>query len=143
MWQASGQMIPRGPRSRILGERGPLALIKNRGADMARTALYTRVSSSLQDGEDKVSLSEQIADCETYARERGLDVVARYSEVGRGTTKHRPQFQAMLADARAGRFDTIVAWKSDRLGRGMYPASALMEVVEASGVTLEAVKGFH
>ena len=107
---------------------------------MVRTALYTRVSSSLQDGEDKVSLSEQIADCETYARERGLDVVARYSEVGRGTTKHRPQFQAMLADARAGRFDTILAWKSDRLGRGMYPAAALMEVVEASGVTLEAVR---
>ena len=107
---------------------------------MARTAPYTRVSSSLQDGEDKVSLSEQTVDCETYAQERGLDVVARYSEVGRGTTKHRPQFQAMLADARAGRFDTILAWKSDRLGRGMYPAAALMETVEATGVTLEAVK---
>ena len=37
----------------------------------------------------------------------------------------------MLADARRGRFDVIVCWNSDRLSRGMYPAAALMEVVEA------------
>ena len=45
----------------------------------------------------------------------------------------------MLADAREGRFDTIVCWKSDRLSRGMYPAAALMEVVEAYQTRLEAV----
>ena len=45
----------------------------------------------------------------------------------------------MLADARQGRFDTIVCWKSDRLSRGMYPAAALMEVVEAHQIRLEAV----
>ena len=45
----------------------------------------------------------------------------------------------MLADARQGRFDTIVCWKSDRLSRGMYPAAALMEVVEAHRINLQAV----
>ncbi len=45
----------------------------------------------------------------------------------------------MLADAKRGRFDTIVCWKSDRLSRGMYPAAALMEVVEAYQIQLEAV----
>ena len=45
----------------------------------------------------------------------------------------------MLADARRRRFDTIVCWKSDRLSRGMYPAAALMEVVEAHQIRLEAV----
>ena len=45
----------------------------------------------------------------------------------------------MLADAKTGRFDTIVCWKSDRLSRGMYPAAALMEVVEAHQIRLEAV----
>ena len=45
----------------------------------------------------------------------------------------------MLADAKSGRFDTIVCWKSDRLSRGMYPAAALMEVVEAHQIQLEAV----
>ena len=54
-----------------------------------------------------------------------------------GWSKNRPEFQRMLADARSGRFDTIVCWKSDRLSRGMYPAAALMEVVEAYQIEIE------
>ncbi len=45
----------------------------------------------------------------------------------------------MLADAKRGRFDTIVCWKFDRLSRGMHPAAVLMEVVEAHPIRLEAV----
>ena len=45
----------------------------------------------------------------------------------------------MLADARRGRFDTIVCWKSNRLSRGMYPTVALMEVVDANQIRIEAV----
>ncbi|MCY4582956.1 MAG: recombinase family protein [Chloroflexi bacterium] len=104
-----------------------------------RAAIYARVSSQGQDTEDKTSISEQIADMEAHCQRRGLTIAARYQEVGRGWTKSRPEFQRMLADARAGRFDTIVCWKSDRLSRGMYPAAALMEVVEAYQIEIEAV----
>ena len=76
---------------------------------------------------------------EAYCEERGLVITARYQEVGRGWSKQRPEFQRMLADASAGRFDTTVCWKSDRLSRGMYPAAALMEVVEAQRIGIEAV----
>ena len=76
---------------------------------------------------------------EAYCESKGLTITARYQEVGRGWSKKRPEFQRMLADARQGRFDTIVCWKSDRLSRGMYPAAALMEVVEAHQIRLEAV----
>ena len=76
---------------------------------------------------------------EAYCEDKGLTIAARYQEVGRGWTKKRPEFQRMLEDARQGRFDTIVCWKSDRLSRGMYPAAALMEVVEAHQIRLEAV----
>ena len=76
---------------------------------------------------------------ESYCERRGLTIVARYQEVGRGWSKKRPEFQRMLTDARQGRFDTIVCWKSDRLSRGMYPAAALMEVVEAHRLNIEAV----
>ncbi len=104
-----------------------------------RAAIYARVSSSSQAEEDKTSLSEQTVEMESYCERRGLAIVARYQEVGKGWSKKRPEFQQMLADARQGRFDTIVCWKSDRLSRGMYPAAALMEVVEAYRVNLEAV----
>ena len=76
---------------------------------------------------------------EAYCESKGLTITARYQEVGRGWSKKRPEFQGMLADARKERFDVIVCWKSDRLSRGMYPAAALMEVVEARQIRLEAV----
>ena len=76
---------------------------------------------------------------EAYCESKGLTITVRYQEVGRGWSNKRPEFQRMLADAKRGRFDTIVCWKSDRLSGGMYPAAALIEVVEAHQIRLEAV----
>ena len=104
-----------------------------------RAAIYARVSDKSQAENDKTSLSEQTSEMEAYCERKGLTIVARYQEVGRGWSKKRPEFQRMLADARQGRFDTIVCWKSDRLSRGMYPAAALMEVVEAYQIRIESV----
>ncbi len=104
-----------------------------------RAAIYARVSDKSQDGEDKTSLAEQTADMEDYCARKGLHIIERYQEVGRGWSKKRPEFQRMLADAKQDQFDTIVCWKSDRLSRGMFPAAALMEVVEAYQVRLESV----
>ena len=116
-----------------------MARTTKRKTDANRAAIYARVSDKSQDGEDKTSIGEQIGEMEAYCEQKGLTITARYQEVGRGWTKKRPEFQRMLADARKGRFDTIVCWKSDRLSRGMYPAAALMEVVEAHQIRLEAV----
>ena len=104
-----------------------------------RAAIYARVSSQSQAEEDKTSLSEQMKEMEAYCERRGLVIVARYQEIGRGWSKKRTEFQRMLADARLGRFDVVVCWKSDRLSRGLYPAAALMEVVEAYQIHLESV----
>ena len=110
-----------------------------RSLEANRAAIYARDSDKSQAEEDKTSLGEQTADMEAYCARKGLRIVARYQEVGRGWSKKRPEFQRMLAEAREGRFDTIVCWKSDRLSRGMYPAAALMEVVEAYQIGLESV----
>ena len=111
----------------------------NHQAGTRRAAIYARVSDKSQAEDDKTSLAEQLSDMEAYCEDRGLTITARYQEVGRGWSKSRPEFQRMLADAASGRFDTIVCWKSDRLSRGMYPAAALMEVVEAQRIGIEAV----
>ena len=116
-----------------------MARTTKRKTEANRAAIYARVSDKSQDGEDKTSIVEQKGDMEAYCESKGLTITARYQEVGRGWSKKRPEFQRMLADARRGRFDTIVCWKSDRLSRGMYPAAALMEVVEAHQIRLEAV----
>ena len=116
-----------------------MAMRTDRKTASKRAAIYARVSDKSQDTEEKTSISEQISDMEAHCQRRGLTITARYQEVGRGWSKNRPEFQRMLADAKRGRFDTVVCWKSDRLSRGMYPAAALMEVIEAYQIDLEAV----
>ena len=113
--------------------------IKNAKMQNKQAAIYARVSDKSQIENDKTSISEQIAEMEAYCERNGLTITARYQEVGRGWSKKRPEFQRMLDDAKRGRFDTIICWKSDRLSRGMYPAAALMEVVETYQINLEAV----
>ena len=117
----------------------PRSTPPQRPSESRRAAIYARVSDRSQAEDDKTSSAEQLADMEAYCEERGYEITARYQEVGRGWSKKRPEFQRMLADAKADRFDVIVCWKSDRLSRGMYPAAALMEVVEAHRITIEAV----
>ena len=102
-------------------------------------ALYARVSSDAQAADDKVSLGEQLAALKDHCRDRGIEVADVFQDIAPGSTARRPAFQAMLEGARKGRFNTIIAWKADRLSRGIYPAAALLEVVESHGVTLDTV----
>jgi len=104
-----------------------------------RAAVYKRVSTAAQDEEDKASLGEQERLCREYCQEKGYAVVAMYQDIGSGMNKKRPSFLQMLKEARQGVFDVIIAWKTDRLARGIYPCAALMEVLEETGVTIETV----
>ena len=106
-----------------------------------KAALYARVSTVAQGEEEKASIPEQIARIEEYCQSKGYEVIDRYVDIGyAGSKSKRPEFQRMLEDARQRRFDVIVAWKADRLSRGMYPAAALMEVIEPLEIKLEAVE---
>ena len=101
---------------------------------------YGRVSTERQAEEDKVSLPEQRREFEEYCVQRGYDVVGWIQDVGSGASKRRKGLQRVLKMAQEREFDVLVAWKSDRLSRGMYPAAALMEAVEGTKIRLEAVK---
>lgn len=106
-----------------------------------RSVAYCRVSTTAQGEEDKASIPEQIARIEKYCQEKSYSMCDRYVDIGySGAKSKRPEFQRMLNDAKKGKFDIIVCWKADRLSRGMYPAAALMEVIEPLGIKLEAVE---
>jgi len=100
-----------------------------------RAAIYTRVSSAeLQ--LDGFSLEAQLATCERMAHERGWDVVAVYTDPGvSARTTERPQFQQMLTDARAGRFDVIIVHKLDRFSRSVVDVLVSLRELEALGVS--------
>ena len=100
-----------------------------------RAAIYLRVSKS--DGSQ--STENQRPEVEQLARARGLDVVHVYEESA-SAAKHRPQHEAMLKDARRGKFAVIVIWAIDRLGRSL--VGNLQDVLELDrvGVTVVSVR---
>ena len=114
-----------------------------------RAAIYIRVSSELQ--AEKVSPGEQESDCKTYARENRHKVVAVYRDINRyrvgnrlvepsGTRRDRPGYKQMLADAAAGKFELLIAWREDRLYRGLRPMLDTLDMVKQGVLDVELVK---
>ena len=90
--------------------------------------IYVRTSSESQ--AEKSSPAEQEADCRRLAAEKGVTVVRVYRDIEKYRTKNklvepsgsrsdRPGLLKMLKDASKGEFDIILAWREDRLYRGM------------------------
>ena len=83
-----------------------------------RTAVaYARYSSA---GQRDVSIEQQLHDIRAFAQREGYTVVHEYADHARSgykNTSARTQFQAMMASAEKGAFDTVIAWKVDRFGR--------------------------
>lgn len=116
---------------------------------MRRAAIYVRVSSERQAGEDRVSPAVQLEDCRELARAKGYNVVAEILDVKRyrsrggqvvqpsGTRRDRPGYLRLLDLARRGEIDVIIAWKEDRLFRGLFAAMPLAEVLEERGDALQ------
>ncbi|MBT6061669.1 MAG: recombinase family protein, partial [Anaerolineae bacterium] len=93
-----------------------------------RAVIYIRTSSEQQGG--KESPVEQEADCRAFAEKEEMIVLNVYKDIKRyrkgnkwiqpsGTRFDRPGLFAMLRDAADDQFDVILAWREDRLYRGM------------------------
>ena len=105
-----------------------------------RVASYARVSSEEQ-AEDKCSIETQQEGIERHCQRQGDTIVKHYVDIqsGRDTKKDREQFEQMLKDARLGLFDKIVAWRPDRLFRGLAPAAKLAKTLDETGIGIEGV----
>lgn len=95
---------------------------------------YRRVSKGGQDPEN------QRADVERVARARGLELVGEYVETVSGTATTRPAFDRMLNDARAGRFNVLVVWALDRVGRSMFRNIAAVVELDRLGVRVVSAR---
>jgi DNA invertase Pin-like site-specific DNA recombinase len=81
-----------------------------------RAALYLRVST------DGQTVENQRIALEAMCEQRGWQVVQAYSDSGVSGSKgrhQRPGLDAMLKDASRGRFNVVLAWALDRLGRSL------------------------
>jgi DNA invertase Pin-like site-specific DNA recombinase len=80
-----------------------------------KVAIYARVSSETQDYE------MQLQELQALADRSGYEVVEIYAEKISGTKANaeRPELKRMMKDARWRRFQKVLVWSVDRLGRSM------------------------
>ena len=98
-----------------------------------RAAIYVRVST------DKQTVENQLRELRQIAERRGWQVVEEYHDAGISGAKgrkDRPGLDKMLHDAQRRRFDVVMAWAIDRLGRSLIDLLGTIQTLEACNVDL-------
>jgi DNA invertase Pin-like site-specific DNA recombinase len=97
-----------------------------------RVAIYARVSTT-----NGQSPESQLRDLRELARCRNFHVAREYIDQGvSGATHSRPALNDLLTDARRGRFDAVLVWKLDRLGRSLIHLVRLLDEWQELGIEL-------
>jgi DNA invertase Pin-like site-specific DNA recombinase len=100
---------------------------------MRRAALYLRVSTTGQTTENQQLELQQVA------RRIGVDITEIYCDHGISGSKgrdKRPAFDRLCKDAAQRRFDLIMAWSVDRLGRSLQDLIGFLAEIHALKVDL-------
>ena len=98
-----------------------------------QVAIYTRVSTDHQTTENQERELRAIAD------RMGWTVVNVYTDHGISGAKsreERPAFDALAKDAARRRFDMVMAWSVDRLGRSLQDLVGFLSDLHAYGIDL-------
>ena len=93
-----------------------------------RAALYARVSTTDQ------TTDNQLLELRTYAEARGWTATEYVDQGVSGAKESRPALDALLRDARRRRFDVLVVWRLDRLGRNLRHLILTLDELTALGV---------
>ena len=102
--------------------------------DGVRAAIYMRVSTT--DGQTTENQRMALA---RVAAHRRWEIVQTYEDAGISGAKgrdQRPAFNQMLKDAVRGRFQVLMVWSIDRLGRSVLHVASAMAEMDAAGVAL-------
>jgi DNA invertase Pin-like site-specific DNA recombinase len=98
-----------------------------------RAAIYVRVST------DKQTVENQLQELRQIAERRGWEIVQEYQDAGVSGAKgrdERPGLDEILKDAQRRRFDVVMAWAIDRLGRSLIDLLGTIQSLQACGVDL-------
>lgn len=107
-----------------------------------KAALYIRVSTEEQ-ARHGLSLSEQRANLEAYAKSHGMTVVGVYEDAGisaRKPYKKRPELLRLLEDCEVGKVDVILFIKLDRWFRNVGNYYAVQDILDRCGVSWQATQ---
>jgi len=100
---------------------------------MRRAALYLRVSTQDQ------TTANQERELIEVAKRMGLEITKTYKDHGISGAKgrdKRPAFDSLLKDATKRKFDIIMAWSVDRLGRSLLDLISFLKEIHALKIDL-------
>lgn len=100
---------------------------------MKRAALYIRVST------DKQTTENQAQKLAEVARARGWQIVEQYEDAGISGAKgrdKRPALDRMLKDASRRKYDVVMVWAIDRLGRSLAGLISSVQTLNDCGADL-------
>ena len=98
---------------------------------MTTAATYRRTARD-DDGRAMLRQADRLT---AFASRRGARIVADYADHNvSGNRDDRPALAALLADARAGRFDEVLVTDVDRLGRAHPVVACILATLDAAGV---------
>jgi site-specific DNA recombinase len=109
-----------------------------------RCAIYTRKSTEENLDSEFNSLDAQREAAEAYItsqrHEGWVALSARYDDGGfSGGNMERPGLQRLLEDVEAGRVDSVVVYKVDRLSRSLLDFARIIETFDRKGVSFVSV----
>ena len=93
-----------------------------------RAAVYARVSTLDQEPKNK------LAELRQYVTARGWSAVEYVDQGVSGAKEHRSALDRLIRDALRRRFDVLVCWRLDRLGRSLKHLVMLLDELGALGV---------
>ena len=91
-------------------------------------SIYARVSTFDQEPEN------QLVELRRYVEARSWTAVEYVDRGVSGAKDKRPALDRLLADAQRRRFDVVVVWRLDRLGRNLRHLITLLEELQALGI---------
>jgi DNA invertase Pin-like site-specific DNA recombinase len=93
-------------------------------------ALYARVSTTDQTCEN------QLLELRRYCEARGWRIWKEFVDTGvSGSTDRRPALDELISHARRRRFNVVICWRLDRLGRNLRHLIVLLEELHGYGVS--------
>ncbi|MBL7672133.1 MAG: recombinase family protein [Bdellovibrionaceae bacterium] len=100
-----------------------------------KVAIYVRCSTVQQ------NLDIQINDLRKYAEARGLEIVSEFSDFGiSGAKDRRPALDQMMKSACQRKFDCVLVWRLDRLGRNTKHLLMLLDELESLQIPLVSLQ---
>lgn len=98
-----------------------------------KAGLYLRVSTL-----DQTTLNQEL-ELKDYCKRNNIEIYKIYKDEGiSGSKTSRPELDKMLQDMRNKRFECVVVWKFDRLGRSTAHLLQVLEEMKNKGINLIA-----